>query len=338
MNIKRLSLWQTHVEDILSQKENTCLLTDETSKLGTKFMGYHMADKEGNIWVLGLHEMVSKSGKDTLSTFKDILADIDVRCKATNNEFSSNILKHISATMSDRASTELKFSELLQQYRESVIPLVASNYNRLEGEDQEVINKLHNFFCGLHALVHLADVANQSIKEAETALFDDEPPISDRGFKSQKESSTTRLVRTACKAFARGGCEKSGCHGYFLDFVKPFLEENGLRSLPIEPHRGNRFNILFSNAAGIYFLRKHMMQFLSGHQNNGLLIFVLSFLVTTPLWVLLEDQNTHILSMNDRYVQLTDFFNKSSQNIQKFIDAELVPFPDMQIDKDKVIT
>ena len=225
MNIGRLSLLQTHVGDILSQKENACLLTDETSKLGTKFMCNHMADKEGNIWVLGLREMVSKSGKDALSTFKEILADIDVRCRATNNEFYSNIFQHISATMSDRASAEF------------VIPLVASNYHRLEGENQEVINKLYNF-CRLHTLVlsfdtlifdlmssrnlylhiecihlyiysiHLADVANQSIKEAETALFDDEPLDSDRGFKSQKESSATKLVRTACKAFARGGCEK----------------------------------------------------------------------------------------------------------------------------------
>ena len=68
------------------------------------------------------------------------------------------------------------------------------------------------------------------------------------------EPGTPRLIRTVCKGFRCGGDEKNGVYGTFSTFVKPFLKENGIQGIPIERFRGNRFNLLFTNAAGVYFL------------------------------------------------------------------------------------
>ncbi|CAG2242439.1 unnamed protein product [Mytilus edulis] len=77
MNIQRLYLAQAQIVDIFVNDQNTVLLTDETSKFGSKFMGYEACDSEGNFWVLGLRDIETKSANDTIKVFKQILNDID---------------------------------------------------------------------------------------------------------------------------------------------------------------------------------------------------------------------------------------------------------------------
>ena len=43
------------------QRKTISLLTDETSKFGEKYMGCHVAGPVGNITVLGLREIETKS-------------------------------------------------------------------------------------------------------------------------------------------------------------------------------------------------------------------------------------------------------------------------------------
>ena len=166
------------------------------------------------------------------------------------------------------------------------------------------VEKLGNFFCGLHALVHLAEVASKSLLETQKAFFneDEGTPFFDRSFAKISEPGTTRVVRTVCKATSYGGDEKSGCHSNFMEYVRPWLTSEGFTRLPIEPFRGNRFNILFKNAASVYFLEEKLSTFLEGYAVNKLLkavqydmkvpeymagckaLGLVSYLVTIPLW------------------------------------------------------
>ena len=88
------------------------------SRKGAKYMGYEASDSSGKLWVLGIREMASKSAVDTLSVFKEILSDIDCTCQQAENEPSKVILQHIVATISDRATTKVKFNTLLKDYRD----------------------------------------------------------------------------------------------------------------------------------------------------------------------------------------------------------------------------
>lgn len=81
-------------------------------------------------------------------------------------------------------------------------------------------------------------------------------------------------------------------------------------SLPLQPLRGNRFNILFTNAGHVYFLRHKIIELLNKTSNsNGLLQSVLHDLetpffisgckalgliskyITTPLWRVIENKD-----------------------------------------------
>ena len=111
MNVQRLVLSQKQLADQFAQEKDTCLLSDETSKRGTKMEGFHAADTSGKIWVLGLREIQTKSAKDVHDTFMTILKDIDRQSKESTNEVSRNILFNLSSRMSDRAATEIKLNE-----------------------------------------------------------------------------------------------------------------------------------------------------------------------------------------------------------------------------------
>ena len=73
--------------------------------------------------------------------------------------------------MSDRASTETTFNELLKNYRESVLPEVIENYKNLNEESKQAVRNMNNFFCALHTLVHMADASQKSIYKTEKAHF-----------------------------------------------------------------------------------------------------------------------------------------------------------------------
>ncbi|MES9902781.1 MAG: hypothetical protein ABW168_08870, partial [Sedimenticola sp.] len=300
-SVERGILSKKHLSEN-SEKVNTTLHTDEASKYGCKWGAFATRDEKGNYSVLGLRDMATKSSHDTLETFKDILDDIENISENSKNN-GKKILTNIKNTMSDRAATETKFNQLLETYRNEILPDVIVDYDTLDAEEKLVISHMNNFFCGLHTLVHMADAAQKSIYETEHSHFEGHIPIQNPAFIRSGQSGTARLIFTACKAFARRGDQKSGCHGSFKVFIKQFLKDNDLRALPLEPLRGNRFNILFSNAGHVYFLKDQMKDFLTKTGSmNGLLSSVLkdlqepyfiggckalgliSKLITTPLW------------------------------------------------------
>jgi len=78
------------------------------------------------------------SSRNTLSVLKEILQDLDNASSSDNNEVSGDIITHIKAT--DRAATELKFNDLLQPYRDEVLPMTYINYETFR---EETMQKQH---------------------------------------------------------------------------------------------------------------------------------------------------------------------------------------------------
>ena len=74
-----------------------------------------------------------------------------------------------------------------------------------------------------------------------------------------------------CKSVQHRGCEKSGRMVTF----EIFMEERNITRLPIYQFLGNRFNILFLNGAGVYFLFDHLINFFDQVElDNRLLVAV----------------------------------------------------------------
>lgn len=354
MNLQRLHISQKQIAEVVQESQNISLYTDETSKFGQKVGGYHVRDKEGRYFTLGLRDLTTKSGKDTLETFKEILDDIDKVANDTASDTSKKILTNIRTTMSDSASTEIKFNELLQEYRTSVLPYTVDNYNQLDEASKHSVNTLMNFFCGLHSLVHFAETSNKAIDEVEKEICNGNPPIDDQSFRKWGESGAARLIGTACKSFARGADEKSGCHNQFLTYLGTFMREHHMRCLKLVPYRGHRFNILFHNAGQVFMLHSEMIQFLKGFSLNRLTKSVLhdlqqplyisgckalgliSKFISTLLWNILEDKRIHILEMNRYYTMLSDGLRNAALNINDFMTGKCKPFPDIPVKEDYV--
>lgn len=269
MNLQRLCLSQQQLAEVFSNKDNICLMTDETSKFGSKLIGYECSDSGGNLWVLGLKEIKTKSANDTLAVFQQILTDLDNN--SNDNSVSKDIISHITATMSDRAATEVKFNELIEQYRTEVLPLAYHNYDTFT-EEKSAIQNMSNFFCGLHALVNYAETAQKCIRDVENQIFENKTPSFEKVFRID-EPGTCRLIRRATKCFGvgSGGDEKSGCQGDFNTYITNFLKTKGLKYVPLKSYRGSKFRILFSNACSVFFLHEEMTLCLkSVGASNGL--------------------------------------------------------------------
>ena len=70
--------------------------------------------------------------------------------------------------------------------------------------------------------------------------------IDDQG--QGRSSGTQRIIRTVCKAFYHQGSKLAGYSLYF----RTYCRSNGILKIPLAPFRGN---ILFYDAAGVYFFK-----------------------------------------------------------------------------------
>ena len=161
--------------------------------------------------------------------------------------------------------------------------------------------------------------------------------FSAHGVYSNGDTGVTRLIRTVCKSVQERGCKKSGKIVCFATYLK---DEFGITSIPLFPFLGNRFNILFVNAAGVYFLYDQLINFFRRIEHNNKLLdavycdlVVLSFkigcralgliekLITGPLWKIMVNE-THILRMSSHYQNFLEFLESSSEDCSKFLRGE----------------
>lgn len=247
--------------------------------------------------------------------------------------------------MSDRASAQKSFNALLASYRADILPTVVTNWNSLSSNEQSTLSQMHNFYCAMHLIVNMAENTSEALKLIEQNY---NSPVTHSVF-STNEPSSIRLIQTVCKAFERRGDEKSGCPLQFMAYLK----KNGIFKNPLIHFRGNRFNVIFANGARIYYLHKHIADFLkSWGTPNHLLQAVQEDInnpiniagskalglidkhITGPLWRVLES-GVHVLDIPQHYAKLKEFVDKQTEsNIGLFMTGEDIPFNRDLVKKD----
>lgn len=308
--IESLTVVQAQLGDCLSETDDFMTLqTDGTTKFGHHYAAYDV-QTESDSYTLGLRHVFSGSSMDTLKTLKQILDDNDsVQLSLGHQAVSSKIIYKIKNTMSDRHAAEKLFNEVLHDFREGILPDVFENWTALT----------QVFFRGLHYVVGLAECADKAVNMWEISILSDQ-------IAPQGSSGTQRLVRTACKAFHHRGSQQCGTSTLF----RSYLKEQGIFKIPLAQFVGNHFNILFYDAAGIYYLRNHMIKFIEsvhGRSANQLLASVLKDLknpaliagsralglinkiITGPLWRKLEESSVSVLEMGSIYCKLKEKFD-----------------------------
>ena len=344
--IECLTLAQAQLGEELTSDDtgNFTIQTDGTTKYGQHYGTYDIATF-GESYVLGLRHVFSGAAKDTLDTFKEILEDLDIVHRELGyTDISLRIVSKLKNTMSDRHAAEKLFNQMLSEYRADILLDVCAGWSEFGDIEKEQMIRMNNFFCGLHFLVPLADAAEATLKLWESVDLDDH--------KTNASSGTQRLIRTACKAFNYRGSEQARCSAYF----RSYLRGNGIHKIPLAQFCGNRLNILFYDAAGVFYLKSHMENYLKFYHGplNRLLQAVLSDLsvpkyiagckalgiidkiVTGPFWRHPVHSGVTILEMSSTYSKMHALFEEWGQDAQCVIDREKGLFDDHECKNDIV--
>ena len=341
MMLESLAVVQAQLGDSLS--DYCTLQTDGTTKFGEHYATYDIRTADGTTYSLGMRHVFSGSASNSLETFKEILTDLDdINAALGKNAVSTKILLKIK--MSDRHAAEKLFNDMLHDYRVEILPTVVGNWENMDDAEKENIMRMNNFFCGLHYVVGLAECTDESLKLWEAAS---------ETMSAQSSSGTQRLVRTACKAFHHRGSQKAGSSALF----RAFLKNHNIHKIPLAHFVGNRFNVLFYDAAGVYYLRDLMVRFIEsvhGMQANLLLQSVLRDLknpnliagcralglidkiVTGPLWRKIVSKSMCVLSMGATYCEIKEKFDLWSRDASSLIDGSAICVADIDIHKDIV--
>ena len=111
-------------------------------------------------------------------------------------------------------------------------------------------------------MLGLADAAEKRLLEYDK-FVQNASVVSNCRISKSGESNTTRTIRIVCKAFQEYGSEQAGG-------TAPFAIH--LRNSPVKltSFRGNRFNVLFWNAACVTYHQQHFSSFFEvyGTPNN----------------------------------------------------------------------
>ena len=328
-----------------------CLQSDGTSKKGHSYMTYDASKKSGEVFVLGLREVGSGDAQAQLDLLKEVVGDISDASSKSN--FSDTFFASIKNLMSDRCYTQKKFNKLLIDYRNTVLPKVKSNWELLSESEKSKHLNVNEYFCGLHFIVALADTAEACLKLWEGVVFSDPKKVGslNHGSYSNGESGPLRLIRSVCKLVQERGCEKSGRMVSFSTFMK---ETNQMDTLPLYPFLGNRFNILFLNGAGVFYLYPFLVDFLNNLSLDNKLMSavyhdlqVLHFrvacqalglidkYVTGPLWRMMVKEK-EVLNMSKHYQKMYTFFNDCFLDATPFLEGKNSLFPDLVGEDDRL--
>ena len=311
---------------------------DGTTKYHKKYQNFQVTTKDKRTLSFGLGEMAGGDAASALQEFTLMADEIaDSISGGSDKELNfARLMESITSTMSDQGPINPIFNSQLKVLRETILPVAKENWETLSDVEKDELKKMGNFFCKLHLLANFGTETDKYLKEFEEILLHDDHETK-FAFTSAKESGAFRLIRTACKAYHMRGCDKSGVGDNFLAFLRAKGQKSYLASFV-----GNRFNIVYHNAAAIYYHRNALKEFYQAWPNkNNLLSAVnedlgnklflaevralgmIDKIVTGPFWRIVENVD-NVLSITPYIKKMSSVLSDWSQNANPlFMGQEL---------------
>ena len=280
------------LEDGITGDTGNTLHGDGTSKFHLHSQNFQITTKSGRSYSFGLCEVASG---DVAATMNALCVAVDDLSAAIGNDVEKGtnfamLVSSIKSTMSDLCPVNPGFNSQFQLLRQTLLPNAMENWNILSVAPKQQLTDMANFFCKVHVPANFATECDKVLKQFESMMLDDNyNPVF--AFNS-KESCAVRLVRTASKAFHSLGSEQSGVASHFNSFLAGKNDKSYH-----ENFIGNRFTILFYNAAAVYYHREEISSFVKAWPNpNNLLkavfedisLRIVDKLVIGQFWRLIE--------------------------------------------------
>ncbi|XP_071124318.1 uncharacterized protein [Mytilus edulis] len=287
--------------------------------------------------MLGLHPTVGRGAEGRVQEMSYTITELQ-RGKVNRKE---QVYRHHTRGLHGADVYESWSKERLKDHKDwREKSHVVENWDTLTVVQRERYITINYFFCGLHFLVGLSEQANTTLSLWESLVHSGEKvgaPTLPGGYSIPGESGTTRLVRTVCKEVQDRGWEKAGKPLQFRDFLHT---QGQVKEVPLASCKGNRFNILFHNAAGVYYLLNDLLAFAEEHKADNRLftavnadlsvlcfqagaraLGIVSKMVTGPMWRFMEE-NGHVSELTPLYQQLYDAFTRLSTDASTLMKGE----------------
>ena len=339
MLMEARSLAYQHLRDkVDSTPGHLTIGWDGTSKYGHHYGSAALSFQDKPTMVMGMRDMATGDAEAYLELVKDLVEGAAASSEQPQSTIN-NILMKMKNTVSDQASVNKKLNQLFVQWRSEALPQVVDGWAEMTEDTKGKLLHVNYFWCGLHFLVGLSEQANKTLCLWDELLHDNQhvgAPALPGGYSKAGEAGTTRLVRTVCKALQDRGCERAGKPVQFRDFLRL---EGQVKDVPLVPFKGNRFNVLFHNAAGTYYLLRDIQTFLTRHNDdNNLLravhadsqvvsfqaglraLGLISLLVTEPLWREIVREG-HVSHMTHVFQGLVAHFEVSTLRYSIFLST-----------------
>ena len=339
-------------EELANTSTKLMLHNDGTSKKGQHFAAMQFSDTSGRSMSVGVQEMLNGSAQsyfDVYTGMLNSLAELSKKRSSTSSvaNVAARILANTNCTMSDRHIVEKKLNSMLDNYKKEFLPTALEEWEDMTEAERDAAVQLEHFYCGLHLLIAFAEAAEKQIKLSEPVL--NESDGKQHPFRHRGESGSTALIRAINRMIFEDG---AGCPSE----IATYLKGKGINSVPLIPLRGTRFNSVFANGAGSYFLGPHIEYFIKhvfgtskpllGAILNDMAILqykaalkalgLLNKYLTGPLWRLLESSEISVLETHSVFKQMTSSLREWSQNASELIAGRASPFTGAIIHRDAI--
>ena len=209
---------------------------------------------------MGFKDMPAGSANDYMTATKDLFAELAQLMLPKNSmatdveEKQGKLLKAIKNVQSDHHVVNKNYFEQLKLYRASFLPKVLPQFHQLSADELGHVVRMNQLFCGMHAIIGMANVCKEALKEFEHVAASE---LVTSGFQKGNARCFDILMELS-KAFTTSHRYQKGG---VTDYWESYLSQNQL-SNHIISFRGERINVLYVIAAAAYYHREHILEFL----------------------------------------------------------------------------
>jgi hypothetical protein len=206
---------------------------------------------------LGVRDLSAGCPDTSLKIFTDLFLDV-MNSKCDGNPAMENVVKAARSLYYDQNFLDKTLIEILFLYKQQACPILSESYSTLPDSFKPKCVLLNNFCTGIYFLLGLAKLADVTILAFESLSLDGVSFDSAKDVKSnQILSKTLQHIYAFCEKVDPNN--QDDITSEFKEFAE---KEKKLLCFPFAPYRGNLFNTVFHNSAGVWFY--HEIGLLSG--------------------------------------------------------------------------
>ncbi|GIX71959.1 uncharacterized protein CDAR_439471 [Caerostris darwini] len=330
----------------LLNKNKVSICNDGTIKFAIYDAAYEVTLADETKLKLSVKD-ISKGSPDTsLGILKDLLSEI-INAKVDDNHLAESYIKKTKSFVAEYELLNKRILEILFLYKQQLSPLVANHLEKLPDNFRKSVLLLNNYCTGIYFLLGLTRLTDFTVLAWECMSLGLDA-IEDHK-RNNHFSRTVQHMYSFCDIIDPESLMIIGVE--FREFVQ---KTKKLDSVPLAPYKGDLFNLVFHNSAGLWFYRETgilaeffeamkakerdiipLAELLNDEHSFAFAraLGLLGKLVAVPLWTVLEDDDVQI---GLRYNSLLKNAENWSKDASKFMKGQERLFEDVPVSHDAV--